>query len=87
MAATDCWNEVPEDGVLERGAAEAIFGYDLWLCVITRGSCEAVLRGFYLGDSFHLETGDLNGRTVTHYWVRDFKPEPPSRCDAFTGLW
>lgn len=90
MTAIDCWIEVPESGVLEQAAADAICGCDLWLCLETKGDRELVLRGWYFqgaDEGFHLDSGALSGRRVTHYWVRDRQPPPPSKLDSYSGLW
>jgi hypothetical protein len=82
------WVGVHEDGRISMADAAAIEGCDLWLCLSSAGGVEDVLRGYYYpARGFQLEHGELSGRRVTHYWVRDRPPPPPSKLDGYSGLW
>lgn len=74
------WQSLDPDSRLRQDEADAMTGMDLWLYVRQPSGYRYVTGGHHFqgyNEGFYHDTGGPIDGEVTHYWIRDFKPEPP----------
>lgn len=83
---THVWIAVPEDG-MSYDQEDTLVGADLWLCVLEPNGVGGALKPWVysghrlsgsLGEGWYYDSHKKITDKVTHYMIRDFKPDLPN---------